>query len=82
MSGQAVSILQLLLTIVKFMMYCSTFLYSNLNIFYLPSTTHVKVSLATVKSYESWTVRERQNQKYAYGHEALIPLILLASSYR
>ena len=27
-------------------------------------------------------VREHQNQKYAYGHGALILLILLASSYR
>ena len=27
-------------------------------------------------------VREHRNQKYAYGHGALIPLILLASSYR
>jgi hypothetical protein len=33
-------------------------------------------------SYESWTVREHQNQKYAYGHGALILLILLAGSYR
>ena len=33
-------------------------------------------------SYESWTVREHQNQKYAYGHGALILLILLVNSYR
>ena len=40
------------------------------------------LSLRLVASYESWTVREHQNQKYAYGHGALIPLILLAGSYR
>jgi len=40
------------------------------------------VSLATVTSYESWTVREHQNQKCACGYRALILLILLASSYR
>ena len=28
------------------------------------------------------TVREHQNQKYAYGHGASILLILLAGSYR
>ena len=30
------------------------------------------ISLATVTSYENCTVREHQNQKYAYGHGALI----------
>jgi len=33
-------------------------------------------------SYERRTVREHQNQKYAYDHGALILLILLASFYR
>ena len=36
--------------------------------------------VATVTSYENWTVHEHQNQKYVYGHGALILLILLASS--
>jgi len=40
------------------------------------------LSLPTVASYENWTVREHQNQKYAYGHRALILSILLANSYR
>ena len=40
------------------------------------------LSLQTVVPYESWTVREHQNQKYSYGHRALILLILLGSSYR
>ena len=35
-----------------------------------------------IPSPESWNVREHQNQKHAYGHEALIPLILLVGSYR
>jgi len=37
------------------------------------------LSLPLVASYERWTVREHQNQKYAYNHGALILLILLAS---
>jgi hypothetical protein len=40
------------------------------------------LSLPLVVSYERRTVREHQNQKYAYGQGALILLILLASSYR
>jgi hypothetical protein len=31
---------------------------------------------------QKWTVREHQNHEYAYDREALIVLILLASSYR
>ena len=34
------------------------------------------------KYYESWTVREHQNQKYAFDHGALVLSIPLASSYR
>ena len=40
------------------------------------------VSLPTMKSYDSWTVREHQNQKCAYDQGALILLSLLAGSYR
>ena len=42
----------------------------------------VNLSLATLRSYWRWSVREHQNQRYAYGHGALILLILLASPYR
>ena len=41
-----------------------------------------RLSLPLVASNERRIVREYQNQKYAYGHGASIPLILLASSYR
>ena len=34
------------------------------------------------EALRDWIVRKHQNQKYAYGHGALILLILLASSYR
>ena len=40
------------------------------------------VSPPRAKSYESWAVREHQNQKCAYDHGALTLLILLAGSYQ